>query len=72
MAIGCETCIHLQGAILAGEDREHLTPCWDCGDYHHNYVNKYCSTCKYRNMNGEDDDPPCSECGDNYRMWSEG
>ena len=76
MAISCQNCVHLRGAILAGEEHEHLTPCWTCGgslgDLHMNFVNKYCSTCKYRDMTGEDDDPPCGNCGDDYHLWEEG
>ena len=69
--IGCDTCLNLTAAIIAGEEREHLTPCWDCEGWR-NYVNKYCSTCKYRNMNGEDDDPPCHDCGSDYCKYEEG
>lgn len=73
MAISCQNCIHLDGAIIAGEEREHLTPCWNCGDYYRNYVNKYCSTCKYRDMNGEENPPPpCHECGEDYHCWEQG
>lgn len=73
----CINCIHDRAVMIAGEDREHLTPCWDCGGdcgyLHRNFVNKYCSTCKYRNMTGEEDPPPpCGECGDDYHCWEQG
>ena len=72
MAISCHNCIHLAGAIIAGEEREHMTPCWNCGDYHLEYVNKYCATCKYRNMTGEENPlPPCSKCGEDYHLWEQ-
>ena len=68
--MNCKDCIHDTAARIAGEDREHLTPCWGCGDYHRNFVNKYCSTCKFRAMN--DEITPCAECGTAYRMYQEG
>ena len=69
--IDCSICSHQNAVVIAGESREHLTPCWTCGEYHRNFENKYCSSCKYRNMNGVDDNPPCSDCGDDYRRWEE-
>ena len=66
----CFLCSHQQAAIIAGEAREYLTPCGSCEKYS-SFENKYCSTCEYGDMTGDDDNPPCSECGEDYHLYKE-